>query len=451
MTLMAAAVLSIADYGLFALAIVFAELAVLFAYSGFFGFLVVAKTDDASLVSTLFWTILGVGCASGTLMFALAQPLTRGFETDGLAPLLQILACLQPFGAVTAWASARLMREGRMRRYYLLLFQGNIASLVLGLTLLAVWPSIYALIAYRALRVATNLALFLRACPFPKRMGFDTRIFRDAFRFARSLYVARIAEFFSSFGADLLLAYFFSTTESGLFRIASRLAIAGTDLIVLPLRGYATKTFASAARASQDLSEHFSDYLMAGFILNSGTCVVVLAFGESVMSLAFGADYLGAVIVMHLFVVRAVLHWPQLLLEPLLAARHRTSIVMIHNTIWLCISSLAILLFAPFGMSQLAWSQTLIAGAMSITALYVVRRWGGIRLEPTYRKIVTAGLVMSLFGITVFNSRAWLITHLASTELILLTGISACLILSGLTVAVAVKFKLLNPSVFASH
>lgn len=451
MALLAAAVLSVADYGRFMLAVVIIEFVILFIHAGFYHYLINARGEEKQLFSTMFSSILGVGVLGGGGLFGLAPHLERLFAAEGLADLLQILALLQPFAAIMAWASACLIRAERMRRYYEILTLGNLSSLLIGALLLTVWPSIYALIAYRIARAVIHLALFLRAVPLPRHLGFDRRLFHEACRFSRAIYGARIADYLSNFGADLLLAYFFSTAESGLYRIANRLAVAATDILAMPLRTYATKSFAAIARRGASLSEAFADYLAAGLVLIGGAGAMVVTFGAPFVSLVFQPDYLGAIVVMQLLVFRALALWPHYLLEPLMAARQQPDIAMVHSLLWFTLMTVCILVCAPLGLRVLALVQMILAIATSCAALFVAMRWGGISMTLAGRRAGVALIIAVGYAVTLVCLWIWVSQLPFNAEIHLMMGVFGGVTLAWVALALAVKGRVFSPRVFASR
>lgn len=452
LALIAAAVLSVSDYGLFMLSVVIVEFAIMLAHAGYFHFLINARCDDESaLIGTMFWTILGIGCLSGGIIWALSGTLERCFDADGLAQMLQILAALQPFGALIAWVTACLIRAGKMRAYYGVLCLGNLASLSIGATLLILWESVVALLAYRVLRVALNTVLFLKVSPQTPSLKFDAGLFKEGWRYARGLYAARLADYLTNFGADFLLAFFFTTAESGLYRIANRLAVAATDVMTQPLRSFATRSLAEAGRCRNHLTPIFRDYLAAGIMLVGGLALGIVTFGETLVGTIFRSDYMPAILILQLLALRTVALWPSLLLEPLLAARHQTGVAMMHSLIWFLLSSAALLAAAPFGLWPLALMQSLVALALAASTFYVAGRFGGIELPSLTQNTTYAGLFLAIFGAALTITWHGIKTLNLPPLMQLGIGVFVALFLAFIGIWRAIRSGILKPDLFNSH
>ena len=96
MTVLTARYLMPAEFGIYMLAVVFAELGLVFSYSGFFHYLINSSRPDKQVSCTLFWIHLGIGTATGMILFIAAHPLAWVFKSADLAPVILVFACLQP-------------------------------------------------------------------------------------------------------------------------------------------------------------------------------------------------------------------------------------------------------------------------------------------------------------------------------------------------------------------
>ena len=175
-TFLAAGVLGPADYGVYVIATVFVELVIALTYTGYFHFLVTVSEDEAeAALPTLFWLMVAIGAAGGAALWLAAPGLARLFDAPELAPVLRAFGAMQPFASAVGWASAVLTREGRMRRYFLALAGANLGGLAGGAAVLLAWPSLQALVLYRAIRLALGLALFLPAARHRPRLRLRPR------------------------------------------------------------------------------------------------------------------------------------------------------------------------------------------------------------------------------------------------------------------------------------
>ncbi len=374
MTVLAARYLLPAEYGTYMLAVVFAELALVFAYSGFFHYLITSPQDDAATQTTLFWIILGIGVITGTVLLLAATPLARLFSAPDLAPTLVVFAILQPFAAMVSWATGCLKRAQRMRRYFWVLLLSNLMALVLGAWALVVFQSLLALIAYRVTRLTLALILFLPAAAHRPQLRFDWDIYREAFADARSLYGARLAGFFAAYGTDLLLAFFFTTTESGLYRFANRLAQAAIDIAALPIKSLALQGFGQAARTGGVTASLCAEYLSTSAFFMAGIAITQIVLGAAAILALFPPDYSGAIGAFYALSLRHAALFGYHLLEPAMAAIRQSTRALRYYTLWAVLLVLVTLILAPFGLVVLAFGQALVAIVSTGDALRVMQQ-----------------------------------------------------------------------------
>ncbi|UZD90426.1 oligosaccharide flippase family protein [Cognatishimia activa] len=451
LALLAAMVLSVADYGLFMLAVAVIEFVILFAHAGFFHHFIHSEKSAETFRSTMFLCITGIGLLGGIAVWLLAPHLAKLFGTPDLTSVLRILAVLQPFGAVIAWSTAALIREGRTRRYYEILCVGNTCSLIAGAALLLVWPSIYALVFYRILRVSINLGLFLRAAPVPKFLLFDTKDFKAALRFARGIYGAKLSDYISNFGADLLLAYMFSTSESGLYRIANRLAVAATEVVVLPLRIHATKAFAKCTQKARSMTQEYSNFLSSGSVMIGGMSWLIFFLADDLVTLLFRSDYVGAVIIIQILAFRALALWPYQLFEPVLMALNKTTTIFVLSLLWLLMSVLVVLFASPQGMIILSAAQVLGAIVISLVACNVLTSIQGIDVRTAAFKSSSALILVIAFGGLAHLSGLWIESRVAGLETQLFLRVASLIALGVGMLLIASRTQRLTWDVFESR
>ena len=210
-TLLAARFLMPAEYGVYTIAVVFITFIQTMTYTGFFQYVVTAKGDEVTILDTTFWLITGLSTLASAVLALCAPAIARMYDAPDLFSVLWWLALIQPLAATTAWYSAVLMRYGKMRMNFLIMIAQNLIALVGGVVLLVLWKSVFALVAFRYLRVLSGALLysvFSRTIP---TFRFDRDMARHATHFSGGLYGTRFLSFLTMYGADLILGVMFST------------------------------------------------------------------------------------------------------------------------------------------------------------------------------------------------------------------------------------------------
>lgn len=449
-TLLAAGFLTPTEYGVYTLAIVFVEFVIALTYTGYFHFLINSKEDDDTVLSTMFWMMVGIGTLGGTALFIGAPFIAQIFDAPELAPMLRWFGLLQPFASIIGWASAALNRGQLMRRYFMILAASNIGGLIVGCVVLILWQSLFALIVYRAMRIALGLVMFAMAVPSWPRLRFSTDMAKRATRYAGGLYGSRMLNFFSQFGTDLVLAFLFSTAEAGLYRFANRLAAATVDIIAQPLRSYALNRFGHAARNERPLDPIYARFLGAMVFLMGGFAVTIVVLGGPIVETLFQPEYLAALGALYALAFRAAALSNNHLIEPVFAARHNTKVGMYHNLFWTSIMVASIVLFSPLGFEKLAAAQAVITLFTSGAAVYVIHRWGKIEVSGAMRNAGVALIILAVYGALLTIGWQVISTNMGTTATTLGLGFGFALLLAPPTIFAAIKLKVLDLSIFAS-
>ncbi|WP_375175099.1 oligosaccharide flippase family protein [Pseudooceanicola sp.] len=448
-TLLAAGFLGAAQYGTYALAVVFVEFVTLLTYVGFYHFLVTSDAEEDDVLSTIFWVILGIGILGGALMVALAAPAAHLFDAPELAGIMRAYGLMQPLSAVVGWASAALTRAGRMRRFFLIQLAINSGAMLAGALTLILWQSLHALVLYQALRVLIGLVLFLHAVPQLPRWRFDIRLFRSAARYALGLYGARSLTFFSVYGVDILLALLFSTAESGLYRFANRLAMAAVDVIAQPLRSFSLKSFGTAARHHLPLTPLFTRYFTAALLLIGGAGATVLILGGAVVETLFRAEYLLAIGAVQALALRAAARVGQAMVEPTFAATGRTTIAALNNLVVSCAMIALVVAVAPFGFVTLAWAQAGLQLLSIPFSLWMIARFAPVDIRAGLGQADQALLLLAGYGVALWLGWQGLEGQLPPGPLRLTLGLCLALGLGGVAALIATRQRLLTPALFA--
>lgn len=403
MTFLAAAFLLPAEYGVYALAIVFIVLLQTLTYTGFYQFVVTSTEPDDDVLATSFWLIVGMSTVASILLGLAAYPMEWLFEAEELGTVIVLFALAQPFSSFGAWASAVLLRRGQVNVNFMVMFWQNLVSLICGALLLMVWESLYALVAFRYIRVFMGLALYLAAGARFPGFGFQRTLARKATTFSGGLYGARFLGFLAKYITDILLGLYYSTAEVGLYRFGSRVALSATDMLSQPMTNFAITQMGAAARGSRDFAAPLTRFVGTIALLTGMMGAVVIVFAESAISQFFEA-YILAVVVTYAMATRAALGASTLLMESVFAAVAKTSWVMTFNLVVAIVAIIACFAAAPFGLAALAWSQVAVVFLSAFWAFALIHWKAGVAVQGAVRSYLVALGLAVLYGVTL----AWL-------------------------------------------
>ena len=398
-TLLAARFLIPAEYGIYSLGIVFITLIQTLTYTGFYHFIVTSKQDDESLLATSFWMITGLAGGSALLLMLAAYPIAWIYDAPELGPVLLLLALIQPLAGAGAWFSAVLLRRGAMNLHFSIMFLQNLIAMIGGALLLWMWQSLFALVAFRYLRVVSGAVLYLILCRDRPALRFDRVLAREATSFSGGLYGARFLNFLSRYSGDLMLGLLFTTAEAGLYRFGSRVAGGAVDVISQPIRSFALTQFGAAARNDRPLEGPLRRFTGSIVLLTGGTAAVVIVLARDAIVTLFDPAYLSGLPVTYAMAVSGVIGVGTLILEPALAARAQTGRIMMFNAVWAVISIAGVFASAPFGLTAMAVMQTVLTALATLSALWMIRRATGIPVGGALRALLGAGALSVGYGL----------------------------------------------------
>lgn len=448
-TLLAARFLMPAQYGVYSLGIVFIVLVQTMTYTGFYQFILTAKEDDVSVLSTCFWLILGLVSAASLVLALAAYPLEWLFHAPQLGAVLVLLSLVQPLASIGAWSSAALLRRGETMLNFTIMFLQNLVALIGGALVLWFWHSIYALVAFRYLRVISGAILFAMFARDWPSMIFRKDLARRATAFSGGLYGSRLLNFLARYAADLMLGMLYSPAAVGLYRFGNRVATGATDICNQPMGNFAATQFGSAARQDKDLAVPLARFSGTISLLCGLVGAVIIVFARDVIVIFFHPSYLPALIVTYAMALRGAASAGQVLVEPAFAALGRTGWVMMFDLVSTIIAVAAIFAASPLGLEVLAWAQALVVLGTTAWAFYLLRWRGHIPIGRAVRNFIGGIALSVIYGLMLHEVYQGLSILPMSRAEILVLGLAAATVLALAVLALATALRVFSLQAFS--
>lgn len=234
-TIVATRQLSIEEFGSYALASLFLIVARALFYVGPYEYLL-----KMPLTPSLYATCLRANVILATLISAVLAIVYlvafRMFETSAVGNLIALLAPSIFLVAITAWYEAVLLRDLRVRRYYLSTLIGDCIGAGLAVFLLLNGYGVVSLVAQTYVRLLILLVLYVVGTTHRPALGVGWAYVIEVFRWSKERYFAVLLNFSSTYGADVVLGVLLSPAATGLYRASSRIVSTLTDLFAQPLQ-----------------------------------------------------------------------------------------------------------------------------------------------------------------------------------------------------------------------
>jgi O-antigen/teichoic acid export membrane protein len=416
--LVAARVLSPVEVGIFAMVSSIVLLQSKIAEAGWSEYLIAAPHDRelpgtvlyCALVSGLAFTVLGLlGLAVSLVWLA---PTGSIFLT-----LLLLMATIVP-GTFIICQSGVLVRGRRLRELACYQSTSEFSGLVVTAGGLLLGWGIVALAAGRCCVVLVALLMSTSFARWLPRFEFKLATAREALAYSTRLLASRLMQFAQSYGAEFLIVFFIGAAEVGVYRMASRIVGAVTELVSEPVRmlawSYFSRQQGEAGGGVEGLSR-LTGLIMAATAFAALPVFMGLAvISEQLISTLLGAQWLAAAPVLILLAAARGIAVIQMLNEPVLSIIGRVALLPRLNMLFTA-TSLACLAVAGWigpELLNIAVAQVVAAALTTALSLYFLRRGTGFHWSSLLRRIFPAGL-----GACVMVGAVGLVLHMEDGSL----------------------------------
>lgn len=372
-TLVATRTLGIAAFGAYAIALAFSFLSRNLLYVGPYEYLLKSPLTPTLAASCLIANA-GVALISALAIAGLSTVSETLFHNPDTGWLLLRLAPSFFLVALLSWCEALLLREGRVRRYYAIIVAGELAGAGVGVAGLFAGFGLTALVAQAYVRAGTILLIYLFARGFQLALAGDWREVRVVLGWSWPRYGASLLNFGSAYGADLVLGLLLSPAATGLYRAASRIVTALSDLFAQPLLKIAQANI-SARRAAGEPPGQGWLAMLGGVAAIAWAALTGLALAAGdIVPFVLGEHWRPAAPLVAVFCFARALTIIDAVTTPLLVASDQQRFMLPVQMLVAVLMLVAALALAPQGPLAVALAAAVIALGMSL--IYARRALG---------------------------------------------------------------------------
>lgn len=346
-----ARLLSPSQIGLFALAMILAELARVFAVSGFSD--VVTKADHASeeeVSRAAFWgnMAMSIGCA--VLMSLAAWPLSKILRVDDLAPVLVALSWSIPISAMGAIHMARQLRRfGHKSQAVRSLLSGMIGG---GAAIWAAYHGfgVWSLVVQRFATDVISVLTAWHAFRWLPRFPTSPREIADILPFSVQMSISKLITSFISNIQDIAIGGGAGSAEVGLYRLARRTNDMLVKATITPLSTVSVNIFVALKNEPARFQAAFGRLLSLSCTLTFPAFFGLAAVADPLVPLVFGEKWREAVPIFQILAPICVPLVISLYVIPLLTAFGRANKATEMTIIQLAAAVIISAVAAPFGI-----------------------------------------------------------------------------------------------------
>ncbi len=405
--LVAARVLTPADFGVFSITVAVSSLLFIFGAAGWNEFVLgwggsnraTSQAIAYSAIGGYLLSVIGVGCAAVSILV---------FNAPAYAILILIFSATLLIGPLTYALGALLVRRGRVMTLSIILIVSELVGLAAGVAgLMAGWNIIALGVAKITMQLIHFTCVMLVARQ-PIKLVLNGGYAAEIFEISRSILSNRVISFISGNASTFLIGAFLGVASVGYYRAAERIVLAVSEMLFEPMRLIAWMVFRQAADGGgtpgevRELLTQESRYFFPLMILCAAPVFIGLAMiSDDLVGVFLGEDWLPAAPVVTVLALAGLLFTPTIANEPLLTISGKIKVlppVALFNAVTTVV---IFLVFTQFGLMAAAFARLGSSAIMLLTSFWMQGKhagaawWAAARTAaPVYAGVI--GLVISV-------------------------------------------------------
>jgi O-antigen/teichoic acid export membrane protein len=408
--IVAARVLSSAEFGFFAYSSALAILLSVFAEGGWGEFVMKMKQDR-----TILDQIATVSIASGGLAmsvgFCVALVIHFFFLQPTEAQLICVFSVWLLFSPLSAVCDGRMIALDRLRAQSIIRIAAEVVGLCVVVGGLWLGWNVFALVAGRLVMQVVSLAAAMVALHWLPRLHITWTFLIELLDFSRHILLNRVILFLRSYSGTIIVGSFLGLAEAGYYRAAERIVAAFSELIGEPARILAWSVLRrAAARAPEgETNSEIGKAATMFLTILMAICVPVyvgLALtSDSIVHFALGDAWAPVALLVSILALKQILLTPGFVTESLLSLsgtiRNMPLTMVINSAVMIAF----LLASAPFGVVAIALghcaaSVVSFAISMRLQSRYGAVMWNKVLRDCLYVAVALAAMVAGfyLFG-----------------------------------------------------
>ncbi len=350
------------EFGLAALALVFASLVMIFSDMALGAALVQRPNLSVLDRDTAFRVTAGSGLAFSALGIAFAEPIAAAYGEPDAAPLLAALSASFVISALGATQQSLMLRDMDFRRVEMLPLAGGLAGGAVGVALAWRGHGAWAIIGQQIVGVAITTALVWWRSPWHPRLAFSRASLRDLGGFSAYMLGHRMLYYLQSNGDRLLIGRFLGTSALGAYAVSYNTMLAPASKLGGPIQRVMSPAFCRIQDDPERIAAAWARVtrLVAAVSVPALAGLVVVA--PDFVVLVLGEQWIVAVEVMQILACVGIVQSLQSLSTDILMARDRTRTIFRFSVVQVSAHMLA---FA-FGLQ---WGIVGVAAAYAVSSL----------------------------------------------------------------------------------
>ncbi len=418
-----------AAFGVFALAVAFAEFGRVLPSAGLVNALVQARRVSAALADTVFWSTLVLACGFAAAIALVSRPLAAAVGEPAVGPLLTALGLILPVSAAGATHIALKLRAFGHRS---MASRSLVSGVLGGAAALAAagagWGP-WSLVVQRGVSELAGTAMAWQAYPWMPGRRYSSAELRSIAGFGASMTITQVLFVALVRVQDVIIGRFIGAAAVGVYRTAWRTVELIAQGVIMP---FSLVSLPTLARLQDDLPGFRRAYLRIASVSAALAFPAIIGFAvvaPDAITLIFGEQWAESARIARLLGLMAVPFTLNYFAGPALAALGRSDSLARLAALQLALTIGLSLAAAPFGLMAVAGAYVLRAYLTLPVQIWLFRRHSGIG----FRALASA--VLPAFWMALVMAGALLLLeHFAGSRFEHRVAYLACMLVTGAAV-----------------
>jgi O-antigen/teichoic acid export membrane protein len=415
-----------AAFGVYALAVAFAEFGKILPSTGLVSALTRAKHVSAEMADTVFWSTFALACAIAAVIALVAQPLATAMGEPAVAPLLTALGWIFPVSAAGATHIALKLREFGHKS----MASRSVVSGTLGgaAALAAAWAGWgpWSLVVQRAVTEVAGTAMAWQVYRWLPGRRLSSAALRSMAGFSVSMTVTQVLYVGLVRVQDLIVGRTIGATAVGAYRTAWRTVELIAQGAIMP---FAQVSLPALARLQDDLPAFGAAYLRIISVSAALALPAIIGFAvlaPDAVTLLYGPRWAESARIAQVLGLMAVPFTINYFAGPALAALGRSGTLARIAALQLVLTIVLSLMAAPFGLTAIAAAYVVRAYLTLPVQMWAFKRYSGVGYRALWGAIAPAlsmALVMAAALLALDHTvRGWFHNRAVFLVLMVATG-----------------------------
>lgn len=402
-------ILTPADFGTVALAIVFVELSNIIARFGLMDVLVREKDESELSRNTVFWTNAGIGALLSLCIYLIAPWMESVFEANGLSDVLRMLCIIPTVYALTAVHDSILLKGFDFKALaYRSLISSGIAGIV-SIVMAVKGFGMYSLAFQKLASMSIVFVMVWMLVGWRPKWIFSKEYFKAHTRMGGSLVVSTFLSMGTVRVFEVILGFFLGPAAVGYFKIAGKLHDFVVQFTIRPMVDVALSTFSKLQDDAKALKRAYLRLTQFASLLAFPAFLGLAAIAPDLIVFVFGEKWGTSGVLMQVICIASISSTLNYFFKPLVIASGQPKIYLAVQVVGFISMVLITLVTTQYSLMIAMFGYVVAATIVTITALVMMRKYMNIRELDVLKNMVApiVSALLMLFAILMVK-QLWL-------------------------------------------